>query len=257
MAIKPLPRPPLCALFLHVDLNLDAEELLHSVMRRSADTLQFLSPSVRPFRKTTDWLLTKWSDTREVRKRSLLVAVFHLCLCLINRSAILLVPPFRSHGCRLSRQEFHLVFQRWNTLKDLILFMVQDAAAYFSHRKCGLSLSSPLPSICSFSYWLSYWLSAPFSHPLLTQWPAAVSFFAHLSSLVLKCSPSPLTHFIDFAPDADPYCHRFTVTESVNKPQANGRGLSFWSTLHNHTMKRWNNKMCVYVCMWVCVFTPI
>lgn len=213
MAIKPLPPPsPLC----FVSSTLTWTLTLKSCSTQwSGDRLTLCNFSRHQCDLFAKMLIGCWQS-----------GATHLSwgkdLSSTNRPAVRWVPPFRSHARHLISQEFHLVFQ----LQDFIFFMVQDAAAYFSHRKCRLFLSSPLPSIGSFSYWLSTPLSRtlpPVSpNGLLLSAPSPTS-----SSLVLKCSPSPLTHFIDFAPDADPHCHRFTVTESINRAQANGRGPSF------------------------------
>lgn len=91
----------------------------------------------------------------------------------INRSAVLLVPPFRSHGPRLSRQEFHLVFLRWNTLKDLIFFLWSKTSQPIVHTGNA---------------------DAPFSRPLQLVSPNGFLLSASSPTSPLLCWNAPLPH---------------------------------------------------------------
>lgn len=75
--------------------------------------------------------------------------------------------------------------QNFNREIYMRIFKVLYAAAYFSHRKCKLCLSSPLPSIATFSCWLPFLLSLPL--PPSTLLTASSSYLPFLFVTFFSC----------------------------------------------------------------------
>lgn len=96
---------------------------------------------------------------------------------------VLLFDDVWSQACNVSNRNS---IQNFNREIYMRIFKVLYAAANFSHRKCKLCLSSPLPSIATFSCWLPSLLSLPLPpSTLLTSQPPVLIF---PSSLLLSSS---------------------------------------------------------------------